>query len=314
MENAILIDSLPNTHSILITKRGKIVYENYFDGYQSDIPHDTRSASKSISSAIVGIAKDKLLFNDVDQSIFDFLPQEYQIYKDSLKSKVDIKSLLTMSSGLDADDYTRLRTSSASEGNYQNTQNWTKTIISAEMVHEPNEHANYGSANPHLLGVAMDSVVSEPLEIFIDKNLFEKLEISNYIIQTDNVGNPYFGGGIYLTPKDMMKFGQLYLQQGIWENEQILSKEWVINSFKNYRNLENVPEKNGYGYLWWHNTYEVNGNLIESIEARGNGGQYIFVMPKLEMVVVITSANFRNGKFQQPELILEKYILPNIKN
>ena len=314
LENAILIDSLPNTHSVLISKKGKIVYENYFDGYQSDIPHDTRSASKSISSAIVGIAKDKLLFEDVDQSIFDFLPQEYQIYKDSLKSKVDIKSLLTMSSGLDADDYTRLRTSSASEGNYQNTQNWTKTIISAEMVNEPNEHANYGSANPHLLGVAMDSVVSEPLEIFIDKNLFEKLEITNYIIQTDNNGNPYFGGGIYLMPKDMIKFGQLYLQQGIWENEQILGKEWVINSFKNYHNLENVPEKNGYGYLWWHNTYEVYGKLIESIEARGNGGQYIFVIPKLEMVVVITSANFRNGKFQQPELILEKYILPHIKN
>ena len=200
-----------------------------------------------------------------------------------------------MSSGLDADDYTNRRTSSASEGGIKHT-NWTKTIISAPMMNEPNTQAIYGSANPYLLGVAMDSVVSEPLAIFIDMNLFEKLGITNYIIQTDNIGNPYFGGGMYLTPRDMMKFGQLYLQQGIWENEQILSKEWVINSFENYRNLENVPEKNGYGYLWWHNTYEANGKLIESIEARGNGGQYIFVIPKLETVVVITSANFRNGK------------------
>jgi len=314
LEKLILNDSLPNTHSILISKKGKTIYEKYFGGYNDKIPHDTRSASKSISSAIVGIAKDKLLFKDLDQSIFEFLPQEYQIYNEGLKNKIDIKSLLTMSSGLDADDYTNIRTSSASEGNYQNTQNWTKTIISATMINEPNTHANYGSANPHLLGVAMDSVVSEPLDIFIDKNLFEKLGITNYIIQNDNVGNPYFGGGIYLTPKDMMKFGQLYLQHGIWENEQVLSKEWVVNSFKNYRNLENVPDKNGYGYLWWHNTYEVNGKFIESIEARGNGGQYIFVIPELEIVTVITSGNYRNGKSQQPELILENYILSKLLN
>ena len=314
LENLIAKDSLPNTHSILISKKGKIIYENYFAGYNNRIPHDMRSASKSISSAIVGTAKDRFLLESLDQSIFDFLPQKYQIYKDSLKYKIDIKSLLTMSSGLDALDFGAEGVSKASEGNYQNSEDWTKTIITAPMINEPNEHANYGSANPHLLGVAMDSVIPEQLEDFIDKNLFEKLEISNYIIQTDNIGSPYFGGGMYLTPNDMMKFGQLYLNRGKWENEKVLSEEWVANSFKNYRNLENTNDKNGYGFLWWHHGYQVNGKSIKTIEARGSGGQYIFVIPELETVVVITSGNFRNGKFQQPELILEKYILPKIYN
>jgi hypothetical protein len=105
MEGLISNDSLPNTHSVLISRRGKLVYEKYFDGYNANIPHDMRSASKSISSAIVGIVKDKSLFKNVEQSIFDFLPAKYQTQKDRLKEKINIQSLLTMSSGLDAIDY-----------------------------------------------------------------------------------------------------------------------------------------------------------------------------------------------------------------
>jgi len=315
LEKLISNDSLSNTHSVLISKKGEIVYENYFDGYNADIPHDMRSASKSISSAVVGITEDKSLFESVEQSIFDFLPKKYWTYKDSLKSAIDIQSLLTMSSGLDAIDYginANLK-STAVEDNYQPSRDWTASILKAEMINKPNTEANYGSANPYLLGVAMDSVVAEPLELFMDKHLFQELAISNYIIQTDRNGRPYFGGGMYLTPKDMLKFGELYLNKGKWNSKRILPKKWVENSIKNYRNLENVPGKNGYGYLWWHNTYQVNGENVNSIEARGAGGQYIFVIPKLEMVVVITSGNYRNGKTQQPELILEKYILPDIE-
>jgi CubicO group peptidase (beta-lactamase class C family) len=316
LENLISKDSLPNTHSVLISKNGKLIYENYFDGYTQNVPHDMRSSSKSISSAIVGIAKDRSLFKNVEQSIFDFLPAKYQVLKDSLKATIDIRSLLTMSSGLDAIDYgiNANSKSPATEENYQRTKDWIQTILATPMINKPNTKANYGSANPYLLGIAMDSVVSEPLELFMDKNLFQKLEISNYISQADLYGNPYFGGGMYLTPKDMLKFGELYLNNGKWNSKRILSKKWITASFKNYRVLENTKDKNGYGYLWWHNTYQLNGKNIASIEARGAGGQYIFVIPSLKTVVIITSGNFRNGKTQQPEMIFENYILPNLKN
>ncbi len=312
MENFIAKDSLSYTHSVLISKKGKLVYENYFEGYNDDIPHDTRSASKSISSAIIGVIKDKALFKSLNQSIFDFLPKKYQTLKDSLKSQIDIQSLLTMSSGIDAIDYgiNANPKSLAREDNYQRTKDWTESILTSSMINKPNTKANYGSANPYLLGVAMYSIVKEPLELFMDKHLFQELEISNYIIQSDRNGKPYFGGGMYLRPRDMLKFGELYLNNGIWKEKRILSKKWIKNSFKNYRILENVPEKNGYGYLWWHNTYQVNGKSVKSIEARGAGGQYIFVIPNLKAIIVITSGNYRNGKTQQPELIFEKYILP----
>jgi len=310
MESLISNDKFPNSHSVLISKNGTLIYEKYFEGYNSKIPHDMRSASKSISSAIVGLTIDRKLIKSTDQSIYEFLSSEYQKTSDSTKSKITIQSLLTMSSGLDAIDFGIKRKSVASEDNYQPTKDWTKTILEAPMIYKPNTHANYGSANPHLLGVVVNSVVKNPLELYIDQNLFQPLEISNYIIQTDIAGKPYFGGGMYLTPRDMLKFGELYLNKGKWRDKRILPKRWIKKSFKNYLNLENTSDKNGYGYLWWHKTYYVNGKAINSIEARGAGGQYIFIIPKLKIVTVITSGNYRNGKTQQPEKILENYILP----
>ena len=314
MENAIKTKELDKTESVIIAKNGKIVYENYFSGFNAKIPHDMRSASKSISSAIVGISINKKHIKCEKDKLYKYLPQEYQYTKDSLKAEITLKSLLTMSSGLDAIDFgaNSNRKSTAIEDNYQMTKDWTKSILEAPMINQPFTHANYGSANPYLLGVVVNNVVQEPLELYIDQNIFLPLGISNYIIQTDMSGKPYFGGGMYLTPRDMLKFGQLYLNKGKWKNKQILSKKWVKKSFKNYLNLENTPEKNGYGYLWWHYSYNINGEDIKSIEARGAGGQYIFIIPKLDIVVVITSGNYRNRKGQQPEKILEKYILPAI--
>ena len=144
----------------------------------------------------------------------------------------------------------------------------------------------------------------------MDEELFQKLGITNYIIQTDMQGRPYFGGGMYMTPGDMLKFGQLYLNQGKWYGKQILSENWIERSLTNYLSLENTGDKNGYGFLWWHHTYTVNNKTIVTQEARGAGGQYIFLIPDLDVTVVITSGNFNNGKTQQPEQILKDYILP----
>lgn len=310
MEELVLNDSFPNTHSILISRNNELIYEQYFNGYNTHTLHDTRSASKSMVSAIVGIAKDQNLFQSTDQSIFEFVPSKYQMYNEGLKSKIDIHSLLTMSSGLDAIDFGIERSAVASEDNYQNTPDWFESILKAPMLYAPNLHANYGSANPALLGLAIDHMVSEPLELYMDKALFEKIDVNNYIIQKEVNGSPYFGGGMYFTPTQMLKFGQLYLNKGKNGSEQVISGDWVERSFKNYRPLENTPTKNGYGYLWWHETYTANQKNIESIEARGAGGQYIFVVPSLQAVVVITSGNYRNKKFNQPESIFENHILP----
>ncbi|WP_419210862.1 serine hydrolase domain-containing protein [Maribacter sp. X9] len=309
-----LVDSieghkLENTHSVLIAKAGKLVFETYYDGYNVNIPHDLRSASKSISSAIIGIAIDDKIINSVDERLYNFVPEYYQYTQDSLKSKISIEDLLTMSSGFDVNNL-------AAEDYYQNPTNtnpWLETVLEAPVVNEPGTYADYGSANPFLLGISLNERLDMPLETYMDEKLFAPLGITNYINQTDDSEiTPYFGGGMLLTSRDLLKFGQLYLDKGKWKGKQIISENWVDLSFKKHVQLQDTKDKNEYGYLWWHDTYEFKGKMIASIEARGAGGQFIFILPALEAVVVITSGNFRNGKGNQPRAILKDFVLPAI--
>ncbi|NVN18899.1 serine hydrolase [Muricauda sp. HICW] len=305
--NASNTGELINMHSILIAKNNKLVFESYFGGYNAHIPHDLRSASKSISSAIIGIAIDDGLIKSAEEKLYDFIPEAYKYTKDSLKANITLQHLLTMSSGLDVNN-------KAAEDYYQNpnnSDNWLKTVLEAPMVRAPGTYLDYGSANPFLLGICLSEHLKTPLETYMDEKLFEPLGITNYINQTDDTQQrPYFGGGMLLTSRDLLKFGQLYLNKGTWNGKRIISESWVKESFKKYGRLQDTKDKNEYGYLWWHDTYEINGKEIKSIEARGAGGQFIFILPDLGTVVVITAGNFRNGKGNQSRDVLKTHILP----
>ncbi len=303
MEEDIGNNLLEGTEGIVISKNGKIVYERYFGDFNANTPHDTRSAGKSYGSAIIGLAIDNGVIENVEQKVYKYLPKEYQYTIDSEKSKIILKDLLTMSSGI-----------KVGEDDYQSSDNWLKKVLEVPLKHNPKEHTIYKSADPFLAGVYLSNRLSIPMEFFIHEKLFEPLGIKNYIMNTDDTGIPYFAGGIHLTPRDMLKFGQLYLNKGIWKGKRIMSEEWINDSFKKHTFLEDVADKNKYGYLWWHNKYNINGKEIKSIEARGAGGQYIFVLPQLNSVVAITSGNYRNGKTRQPEKILHDYILSTILN
>lgn len=106
----------------------------------------------------------------------------------------------------------------------------------------------------------------------MDKYLLQPLDVSEYIIQNDDTGRPYFGGGMYLRPRDMLKFGQLYLDKGTWKEKRIISTKWVEQSYEKYTVLENTEDQSEYGYLWWHQTYQMNDRKIAAVEARGAGG------------------------------------------
>jgi CubicO group peptidase (beta-lactamase class C family) len=123
------------------------------------------------------------------------------------------------------------------------------------------------------------------------------------------------GGGLYLRPRDMLKFGQLYLNGGRWRGRPVLAGEWVRESWASRGRLAPL-ERNGnrYGYLWWHQDYRVGDRFLKALEARGYGGQYISVVPELKLVIAITSGNYRTGKTRQPQEIIERYILPAALN
>jgi CubicO group peptidase (beta-lactamase class C family) len=307
-------DELEYTHSILVARAGQLVLEEYFYGFDRETRHDMRSASKSVTSTLVGLAIQEERIAGSQAKALTYLPQ-YRWYDnwDDRKAEISIGDLLTMSSGLDARDW--VPESIASEGAYQSQTDqpdWVKFALDVPMLWDPGLHVYYGGANPLILGGILASVVDEPVEWFAHRALFGPLGIDDYRFFLDPTGIPYMGGGMYMRPRDMLKYGQLYLDGGTWNGRRILSREWIEESLKKYGRLEPL-DRNGqeYGYLWWHHVYEVGGDSIATVEARGNGGQYIFVVPSLEMVVVITSGNFRNGRLRQPEEIMGKWILPS---
>lgn len=226
---------LEGVESVLVAQNGELRYESYFGHANAVTPNDLRSAGKSISSALIGIAIDEGIIESTQEEIYKYLPKKYQYTKDEQKGMIQIKDLLTMSSGI-----------GVYEEDYQESDNWLKMVLEPKLKYAPGEHTNYMSADPFLLGVYLSERLSYPLEFYIQKKLFSPLGITNYILNTDDKGVPYFAGGLKLTPRDMLKFGQLYLNKGVWEGKRIISEAWVEESFKKHTRLENTSGKNEY--------------------------------------------------------------------
>ncbi len=317
MVRAVVDGEMALTHSVLVARQGRLVVEEYFYGFDRDTWHDMRSASKTLTSTLIGLAIQEGHIENASATALPFFPR-YRRYAtwDTRKADITVRHLLTMSSGLDANDSDPR--SIASEGRYQSQvvqPDWIKLALDAPMIADPGSQPLYGGANPLILGGILAAALEEPVEWFAHRMFFAPLGIERYRFLLDPTGIVYMGGGLYLRPRDMAKYGQLYLDGGVWQGTRILSEEWIRESWGQYGRLAPL-DRNGhqYGYLWWHHTYDVGTRTIETLEARGNGGQYIFVVPSLDLVVVITAGNYRTGilKTRQPEAILQRFVLPAV--
>jgi len=306
-------NTLEGVHSIIISKQNQTIFEGYFNGFSETTLHDTRSVAKSFAAGIVGGAIDDGYIENENELIASYYQTDYpKLDWSNGKDSISIQHLLTMSSGLDAIDFGLNRTSFANEGNFQAQSNWTEFILSAPMVFPPGTVSNYGSGSPHLLAPIIRKATKQELEFYIHKKLFAPLEITDYRIQVTNENMPYFGGGWYVNAKSLLNFGLLYLNKGKWKRKSVLSEDWVSKSMAKQHILSNAIDKNEYGYLFWHKSYFVNGKEVKSIESRGTGGQYLFIIPDFELVVVIMSGNYSNNKGFEPEMIMRDYILPTV--
>lgn len=300
LEKDISDNKLEKVEGVVIAQHGKLRYENYFNGFTATTPHDTRSAGKSIGSAIIGLAIDDGIIESTEEYVYKYLPQAYQYTKDEQKAKIKLQDLLTMRSGI-----------GVYENDYQDADDWLKMVLEAKLKDEPGTRTDYKSADAFLLSVYLKERLTYPLELYMQTKLFSPLGITNFILNTDDRGNPYFAGGMRLTPRDLLKFGQLYLNKGMWKGERIISEKWVEASIKTHTQLENPTTD--YGYFWYNETYEINGKTVKTIEARGNGGQYICIIPSLDAVVVVTAGNYNIRRlYHQTENILKMYVLPTL--
>ena len=292
--------------SVLLARGGALVLEEYFGGSGRDSLHSTRSAAKAITSALVGIAIDRGYIESVDVPLLPYFPEyEGEIENwDERKRSVTLAHLLSMTSGV-----------RGNEDAMYPTDDWIKFYVDQPLAATPGETFSYATSGVVTLGNVITRASGLRIPSFTDRYLFGPLGITAYrwpiTNSRGNQGLAMTGGGLNLRPRDMAKFGQLYLNGGVWEGEQLISEAWVEESTQKHATSDLHGED--FGYLWRMIDRTVEGRAVRSFEAWGNGGQFIMVFPSLDLVAVFTGENY--GLFpemEQPFEMIDQYVLPAV--
>lgn len=303
MAEKIVGGTYPNVHSILIVKDGKLVFEEYFYEHHKNKLHELRSATKSFISALTGIAIEKGYIKSVNEKVLPYFPEYTFKNLTDNKSKITIQNLLTNQSGLDCDVYNPKAFGNESEMAYK--PDWIQYSLDLPMNDIAGEIGQYCSSNPIIMGRIIEKATKMPLPKFAEQTLFKDLSIKNYEwnFKPDSSSAETFCQ-LNLKSRDIAKFGLLYLNNGLWNGKQVISKQWIEQSLAKHTVIAGLD----YGYLWWTRYLDANGTRYYGKLAQGNGGQKIYIFKELNLVVVITAGHY-NMQSSSNELIA-KYILP----
>jgi CubicO group peptidase (beta-lactamase class C family) len=294
---------------ILIIKNGRLVAENYYNGYDMYQAHNVKSVSKSFLSALTGIALREGYLGSLDQKMLGFFPEYEEFKTDDRIDDITIRHLLMMHAGLDDE-----------RNNYSHfyySPDWIKATIEYPLLYDPGSTFSYNTFQTHLLSAILTKTSGMSTLELAEKFLFEPLNISVHQWQQDPQGYYFGGNSMYFKPRDMAMLGYLYLNNGNINGKQIVSAEWVTESLINYTGFVNYnwdELKNvNYGYLWWLG--EINNYKV--FMAIGYGGQFVFCFPGLDMIVVSTAdtaISWETSDFQIVSIIniVSHHILPAI--
>lgn len=301
-------------HALLVARRGKLVVEEYFFGFDRDTPHDLRSAGKTFSSVMLGAAMRRGDRVGPDSKVVELLAALGPFAgPDPRKAQVTLAHLMTHSAGLACDD-----NDDASPGNEGTL--WTqraqpdlwKYTLDLPMRHDPGTRYAYCSANINLVGGALTAATATWLPELFERTIARPLQFGRYHWNLDRRGEGYLGGGAYVRPRDLLKLGQVYLDGGAWRGRRIVDAAWVARStapiieispattgltadaFQDaYLTSPDGPSRDGYA---WHVVGVRSGDrTYREYGASGNGGQLLLVIPDLALVVVVTGGNYNQG-------------------
>jgi CubicO group peptidase (beta-lactamase class C family) len=288
---------LPRLHALLVVRHGKLVLEEYFNDWRAERIHTLQSVSKSFTSALVGIAIARGEFKGVDEKVLDFFPGLTGIANmDERKASMRLEDILTMRTGT---DYHESGPGSPHEQMSRQASGWDKFYLGRPMVRPPGTAFNYDSGGVILISAMLKNRAGMHAAAYAERFLFKPLGIEKKFWLANAEGHTHCGGGLNLTARDTAKFGLLYLQNGRWGDEQLVPEAWVRESFKMHVDLT-LPGQppSGYGYLWWVGAPDPRGKGAQDVySARGRFGQYIFIAPEHDMVVVV----FGDAK-ERPEM------------
>lgn len=293
-------------HGVLIARHGKLVLEEYFHGFNRDMPHDTRSASKSVVSMLVGAASEAGFEISANTPVFDTLDGLSED-RDPRKQAMTLGHLLTMSSGFYCDD-----NDSDAPGNENTLQeqseqpDWYRYTLDLPMAQAPGKNAIYCSANSNLIGAVVSKTTNMSLARLVFDLIAKPLDIKQYYLGLQPTGEAYFGGGAQWLPRDFMKIGQVMLNGGTWNGRRILSESWVAESTAEQVKIGDRP----YGYQWWRAEYPYGDGTVQAFFAAGNGGQIVMGVPELDLTIAFYGGNYSDAvSYRAQNVLIPEYIL-----
>jgi CubicO group peptidase (beta-lactamase class C family) len=317
-----------NVHAVIIVRHGKLVFEQYFPGYDepwgmgegrhdfdATTKHDMRSVSKSVVSLLVGIAIDRELIKSADEPVVKFFP-DYSALKTAGWDNITLRHLLTMSSGIQWDENRPWKDPQNDEPHLGNEADPFRYVLSKPIAAPPDTVWNYNGGGTDLLGNIIERVSGKSLEAFAREALFTPLGISDWEWMKYRNEHVAAAAGLRLRPRDAAKIGQLVLNKGDWNGKQIVSAKWIEQSVTpRFQALGYFGGLFFYGQQWWMGRTLSGDKDVTWIAAQGLGGQRIFIVPELDLVVMTTSGLYGSGRQGQAALdILANFIIPYIRD
>ena len=315
----VLDGTWPDVHGVLLYQGGRLVLEEYFYGYGPERPHQLRSATKSVVSALVGAAVARGALRGADEPVLPRLPYgplAAYAHPDPRKARLTLGDLLTMRPGLACDDHDDR--SPGRETVLYDTPDWVKATLDLPMAADPGTAAHYCSGAVAVAGRMVERAVGATLPAFADTVLFRPLGVApgtwrwDYTLTSANRGFAQ----LHLRPRDMLKLGLLYASGGRWRGREVLPAAWVTASLAPQTQLEHA----GYGYYWWRPWLRVvplgaggteGETRVAFNAAQGNGGQKIYIVPQYDLVAVFTGGAY-NADGAPPNAIMATVILPRL--
>lgn len=296
-------------HAMLIAVDGKLIVEEYFPGFDSQgtfhafdryTLHEVQSTSKSYRSALIGIAIDNGFISSERTSLIELMPEYENLFCNG-KEQILVEHLLTMSSGIEWNEWYGTP-NFLSEMYALPYYQWFSYIFSKPLEYTPGSQFVYNTGTSIMLNQVIENSIPMDLSTFVQDYFTAKIE-SNY---PQGFGNPL---GAQTLPRDMLKFGQVFLDDGKWKDNQIISQSWIAKSFQR---IFYVPEfESYYGYQWWIKNIQSGDRNFECHYTSGNGGQYIMILKELKTVIVFTGGSF-NAEATKPFEIVSKSIIPDL--
>lgn len=320
------LDGAPrlNVHSILVVRRGALVFEHYRKGaderWRSPLPnathgpetkHDLRSATKSLTGLLIGLAHERRLIPSLDEPIFQYFP-EYAELRTSEKDRILLRHLLTMSAGLDWDENVPDTDPIHGEMRMWRSRDHLRTALEPRVVPAPGQVWNYSGGCTELLGAVLQRLIGRPIDEFAHETLFKPLGITDVEWARHADGSPSASGGLRMRSRDLAKIGQVVVGRGQWKVRHIVSAQWIDDSITPY--VGAADRLYFYGYHWWLGRSLLGRREVVWAAAIGHGGQRLFVVLALELAVVVTAGHYGDAmQAWVPLIILNLHVLPAVK-